>query len=78
VAGDDRGTDLARPGLPVYQPATDVLAGTCRMPRAVRPSLISRVRTPMTGMVRNTGRATAVLAAGRGGGTTTPSGGRAG
>jgi hypothetical protein len=42
VAGDDRGADLARPGLPVYQPATEVLAGTCRMPRAVRPSLISR------------------------------------
>ena len=71
MAGDDRGADLARPGLPVYQPATEVLAGTCRMPRAVRPSLISRARTPMTGMDRYTGRVTAVLAAGRGGGTTT-------
>src|SRR6478752_455852 len=54
-------------GLPVYQPATDVLAGTCMVPRAVRPSLIRRVWTPMTGMDRYTGRLTLVTVAGRGG-----------
>ena len=37
-------------GLPVYQPATAVLAGTCSAPEAVRPSLIRRVRTPIAGM----------------------------
>src|SRR6266516_2274442 len=65
-------------GLPVYQPATDVLAGTCMVPRAVRPSLIRRVWTPMTGMDRYTGRLTLVTVAGRGGAATTPAGGRSG
>src|ERR1022692_1474701 len=44
-------------GLPVYQPATEVLVGTCSVPCAVTPSLISVVWTSMAGMVRATGRA---------------------
>src|SRR4249920_3809102 len=65
-------------GLPVYQPATDVLAGTCRVPWAVRPSLIRRVWIPMAGMDRYTGLLTLVTAIGRGGTTTTAAGGRPG
>ena len=61
-------------GLPVYQPATDVLAGTWSVPWAVRPSLIRRVWTPMTGMDRDTGRATLAGPMGRGGATTAPAG----
>ena len=45
-------------GLPVYQPATVVDDGTCIAPSAVRPSVISRVWTPMIGMVSETGLAT--------------------
>src|SRR5579875_3309101 len=45
-------------GLPVYQPATAVLAGTCSAPAAVRPSRTSLVRTPMAGISRLTGTAT--------------------
>src|SRR5271165_6183633 len=45
-------------GLPVYQPATAVLAGTCSEPDAVRPSLMSRVRTPIAGISRDRGVAT--------------------
>src|ERR1700729_1702143 len=44
-------------GLLVYQPATVVVRGTCSPPRAVVPSPMSRVRTPMAGMTRRTGRA---------------------
>ena len=59
-------------GLPVYQPATVVEDGTCSAPPAVRPSLISRVFTPISGMVSETGLATgppAAAAAGCGGAT---------
>src|SRR5207249_7259494 len=65
-------------GLPLYQPATDVLADTCRVPRAVRPSLIRRVWTPMAGMDRYTGRATLAAVTGWGGAATAPAGGRPG
>src|SRR5690348_12074707 len=65
-------------GLPVYQPATDVLAGAWRVPCAVRPSLISRVWTSMAGMLRYTGRGTVAPVTGWGGATSTPAGGFAG
>src|ERR1700722_11061258 len=42
-------------GLRVYQPATDVVEGTWTVPCAVRPSEISRVRTPISGMVSAAG-----------------------
>src|SRR6266700_7721997 len=45
--------------LPSYQPATAVDAGTCIEPSAARPSMITEVRTPMSGMVSETGSATA-------------------
>src|SRR5271157_1274499 len=45
-------------GLPVYQPATDVEDGTCNAPPVVRPSVISWVFTPISGMVSETGLAT--------------------
>ena len=61
-------------GLAVYQPATDVLVGTCRVPWAVRPSLIRRVRTPMAGIVRATGRDTGPRAAAAAAPRTTPRG----
>src|SRR5580693_6126905 len=44
-------------GLPVYQPATAVLAGTCSVPLELRPRRTSLVRTPMAGMVSDTGSA---------------------
>src|SRR5580698_3333732 len=44
-------------GLPVYQPATAVLDGTWRVPFARRPRWTSEVRTPITGMLSQTGRA---------------------
>src|ERR1700722_209529 len=44
-------------GLPVYQPATAVVAGTWSVPDRVRPSLIRRVWTPVAGMIRSTGGA---------------------
>src|SRR6202167_5551707 len=44
-------------GLPVYQPATAVLAGTCSVPLELRPRCTSLVRTPMAGMVSETGSA---------------------
>src|SRR5579859_4486195 len=61
-------------GLPVYQPASVVLAGTWRVPCGVRPSLSSGVRTPMAGMVSATGRATRLLECGRGGAAKIPRG----
>src|SRR5260370_42639227 len=45
-------------GLPVYQPASDVVGGTCSMPPCVTPRSTSLVRTPMAGMIRLTGRGT--------------------
>src|SRR5215469_2519270 len=45
-------------GLPVYQPATVVLDGTCSVPSAASPSFIMLVCTPMAGIVRLTGSAT--------------------
>src|SRR5690242_4390916 len=44
-------------GLLAYQPATDVDDGTCITPPAARPSVISRVFTPISGMVSETGLA---------------------
>src|SRR5580692_9579880 len=44
-------------GLPVYQPATAVLAGTCSVPLELRPRCTRLVRTPMAGMVSDTGSA---------------------
>src|ERR1700691_4761390 len=44
-------------GLPVYQPATAVLAGTCSVPLELRPRGTSLVRTPVAGMVSETGSA---------------------
>src|SRR5579863_5811083 len=44
-------------GLPLYQPATAVLAGTWSVPLELRPRSASLVRTPMAGMVSNTGGA---------------------
>src|ERR1700729_1189588 len=51
-------------GLPVYQPATAVVVGTCSAPVLVRPRWMSRVLTSMAGMTRLTGSATAWLTAG--------------
>src|ERR1700683_4655431 len=45
-------------GLPVYQPATAVLDGTWSVPFERRPRSTSEVRTPITGMLSQTGRAT--------------------
>src|SRR5450756_3123620 len=45
-------------GLPVYQPATVADDGTCSVPPSARPSLVSAVFTPITGMVSETGLAT--------------------
>src|SRR6266702_411607 len=50
-------------GLPVYQPATAVVDGTCSEPPAAMPSVTSRVRTPMAGMISSTGRAAGRAAA---------------
>src|ERR1700688_4869860 len=61
-------------GLPVYQPATDTVDGTCSAPFDCRPSVIRLVLTPMTGMVRDTGLATGTWAADCGGATIGPVG----
>src|SRR5579875_2490968 len=45
-------------GLPVYQPATVMVDGTWSAPVEVRPRWMSRARTPITGMVIETGGAT--------------------
>src|SRR5580700_10213919 len=42
-------------GLPVYQPATVVVLGTCRVPFRLRPRLLIGALTPMAGMVSQTG-----------------------
>src|SRR5258708_18838181 len=44
--------------LPVYQPATEAVAGTCRAPDEVSPRRTSPLRTPMDGMMRPVGSAT--------------------
>src|ERR1700677_1398607 len=46
-------------GLPVYQPATDVVDGTCSAPAAVTPRSTRLVCTPIAGMVSATGSGTA-------------------
>src|ERR1700734_3279254 len=61
-------------GLPVYQPATEVLVGTCSVPWAVTPSLMIVVCTSMAGIERDTGRAAAGLPAGLGAATAAPDG----
>src|ERR1700734_3768820 len=61
-------------GLPVYQPATEVTAGTCSVPLAVMPSLISLVCTPMAGMVRDTGAGAAGAGEEPGAGAADPDG----
>jgi hypothetical protein len=45
-------------GPRVYQPAADVVAGSCAVRWAERPSVISRVLTPVSGMVSAAGAAT--------------------
>ena len=61
-------------GPPVYQPATAVVDGTCSVPLGLRPSVISLVSTPMTGMVSETGAATGRGLADWGGATIGPVG----
>src|ERR1022692_4366101 len=61
-------------GLPVYHPATVVEVGTCRVPCAVMPSLISLLCTPMAGMVRDTGAGTAADGDASGAGAADPEG----
>src|SRR5580700_10148357 len=61
-------------GLPVYQPATDVEDGTCNAPPAARPSVISWVFTPISGMVSETGLATGAGCADCGGAAIGPVG----
>ena len=61
-------------GLPVYQPATVVLAGTWSRPCGVRPSRSSGVRTAMAGIVRATGRATCLAERAAGGAAKIPCG----
>src|SRR5260370_17841083 len=46
-------------GLPVSQPGTVLEDGTCMAPPWARPSVIRLDCTPMTGMVSETGLATA-------------------
>ncbi len=50
-------------GLPVYQPATAMLAGTCGAPVAVTPSRTRRVLTPIAGITRPVGLGAATAAA---------------
>src|SRR6266581_2311146 len=45
-------------GLPVYQPATAVLAGTCKVRALVSPRWTSLLLTPIAGITRRTGLAT--------------------
>src|SRR5580704_11200235 len=61
-------------GLPVYQPATATVPGTCRLPAAVRPSLTSPVRMPIAGMKRATGAATVTGCAASGNAPARPAG----
>jgi hypothetical protein len=61
-------------GLPVNQPATVVVAGTCSVPAGVRPSSISWVLTPIAGMTSLAGSATRRWLAASGGATRRPAG----
>src|SRR5579859_7771324 len=61
-------------GLPVYQPATVVVDGTCIAPPAARPSVIRLVFTPISGIVREAGAATGAGWADCGGATMGPVG----
>ena len=61
-------------GLPVYQPATAVLDGTWSVPFERRPRSTSEVRTPITGMLIQTGRATCWTADSEAGSTARPDG----
>ena len=58
----------------MYQPATEVVDGTCSSPAEVRPSVISWVCTPISGMVSETGAATGFGTADCGGATIGPVG----
>ena len=60
----------------MYQPATDAedKGGTCSAPPAVRPSVISWVFTPISGMVSETGLATGAGCADCGGAAIGPVG----
>src|SRR5215469_3070546 len=53
-------------GLPVYQPATAAVDGTCSAPELVRPSRTSRDRTPIAGISIVVGLATGTVEFGRG------------
>ena len=48
-------------GLPLYQPATAAVGGTCKVCRAVSPSLTRLLLTPIAGMSSQNGRATRCL-----------------
>src|SRR5437773_6568151 len=61
-------------GLPVNQPATVVVDGTCIEPPEARPSVIRLVFTPISGMVSETGLATGAGCADCGGATIGPVG----
>src|SRR6201995_6174122 len=61
-------------GLPVNQPATVLVDGTCAAPPAARPSVIRLVFTPISGMVRDAGAATGAGSADCGGATMGPVG----
>src|SRR5690349_22871578 len=61
-------------GLPVYQPATAVLDGTWSVPSLLTPRWISLVRTPIDGMLSDTGRAACGAVASEAGGTVRPVG----
>src|ERR1700749_2527511 len=49
-------------GLWVYQPATAVVDGTCRLPLDCSPRWMSEVFTPIAGIVSETGSATCATA----------------
>src|SRR5579863_8270421 len=61
-------------GLPLYQRATAVLAGTWSVPLELRPRSTSLVRTPMAGMVSNTGGAVRGTVVSQTGNTVRPDG----
>ena len=61
-------------GLPVYQPATAVLDGTWSVPFPRRPRSTSEVRTPIAGMLSQTGRAACWAVASDAGSTVRPDG----
>src|SRR5712692_7092431 len=61
-------------GLLVYQPATLGLAGTARALLPVRPSLLTRARTPIAGIITAIGRGTRWSAQGLGSPAARPDG----